>query len=111
MDSEKGGVETKHLVASDVKEGQSGQNLKALASFSRPEMFIRADKFDLKSLDIQLEHKLSKVWINSGCLSQKGSKQEWEIDPSKLNIRYVVAKGTYGTVYRGIYEGQDVAGI
>ncbi|KAM2076120.1 hypothetical protein FF1_038946 [Malus domestica] len=33
-------------------------------------------------------------------------RQEWEIDPSKLLIKSVIARGT---VHRGIYDGQDVA--
>lgn len=37
--------------------------------------------------------------------------QEWEIDPSQLIIKYVIARGTFGTVYRGIYDGQDVTSM
>ncbi|XP_050375673.1 serine/threonine-protein kinase STY13-like [Argentina anserina] len=39
----------------------------------------------------------------------KRHRQEWEIDPSKLVIKSVIARGTFGTVHRGIYDGQDVA--
>ncbi|KAM0982470.1 hypothetical protein PS2_015126 [Malus domestica] len=39
----------------------------------------------------------------------KRHRQEWEIDPSKLLIKSVIARGTFGTVHRGIYDGQDVA--
>ncbi|CAN6556136.1 unnamed protein product [Malus baccata var. baccata] len=35
--------------------------------------------------------------------------EEWEIDLAKLDIRNVIAHGTYGTVYRGAYDSQDVA--
>lgn len=42
--------------------------------------------------------------------SLKKQKQEWEIDPSKLIIKSVIARGTFGTVHRGIYDAQDVAG-
>ncbi|KAG1358660.1 putative serine/threonine-protein kinase STY13 [Cocos nucifera] len=75
---------------------------------SNKDMFLRADKVDLKSLDIQLEKTLSRVWIKdkSGPLK---AKEEWEVDVSKLDMRYVIAKGSYGTVYRGTYDGQDVA--
>lgn len=38
------------------------------------------------------------------------SRREWEIDPSKLIVKSVIARGTFGTVHRGIYDGQDVAG-
>ncbi|KAH6757030.1 Protein kinase superfamily protein [Perilla frutescens var. hirtella] len=36
-------------------------------------------------------------------------RQDWEIDPSKLIIKSVLARGTFGTVHRGVYDGQDVA--
>ncbi|PON93373.1 Serine/threonine protein kinase [Trema orientale] len=36
-------------------------------------------------------------------------RQDWEIDPSKLLIKSVIARGTFGTVHRGVYDGQDVA--
>ncbi|MCD9644434.1 hypothetical protein HAX54_032643 [Datura stramonium] len=36
-------------------------------------------------------------------------RYEWEIDPSKLIIKTVLARGTFGTVHRGVYDGQDVA--
>ncbi|KAM1341205.1 hypothetical protein ACFX2F_005690 [Malus domestica] len=35
--------------------------------------------------------------------------EEWEIDLGKLDIRHVIVHGTNGTVYRGAYDGQDVA--
>lgn len=38
-------------------------------------------------------------------------RYEWEIDPSKLIIKSVIARGTFGTVHRGVYDGQDVAGL
>lgn len=83
--------------------------LKGSASFDSKDMYFRADKIDLKSLDIQLEQQFNKAWTkNSG--GAKKPKEEWEIDLAKLEVRYVVAQGTYGTVYRGTYDGQDVAG-
>lgn len=97
---------------------------------------MRADQIDLKSLDDQLERHLNKVWtmeknkkreedtINSNCIfvtnnnidvmpateTLKKERLEWEIDPAKLIIKTVLARGTFGTVHRGIYDGQDVAG-
>lgn len=82
---------------------------KASDSFGTNDMFFRADKIDLKSLDIQLEKQLNKAWTK-GKGGSKRPEEEWEIDLSKLEIRYVIAQGTYGTVYRGSYDGQDVAG-
>ncbi|XP_004501940.1 serine/threonine-protein kinase 52-like [Cicer arietinum] len=36
-------------------------------------------------------------------------RQDWEIDPSNLIIKSVIARGTFGTVHRGVYDAQDVA--
>ncbi|TXG63689.1 hypothetical protein EZV62_010683 [Acer yangbiense] len=75
---------------------------------SNKEMYFRADTIDLKSWDVQLEKHLSKVWSKDRELNNL-RKEEWEIDLAKLDIRQAVATGTYGTVYRGLYDGQDVA--
>lgn len=82
--------------------------------------FVRADRIDLKSLDEQLQRHLSRAWTMEKQKSNKGGesdkdreipiKHAWEIDPSKLIIKTVIARGTFGTVHRGIYDGQDVAG-
>ncbi|CAN6439683.1 unnamed protein product [Victoria cruziana] len=77
-------------------------------SFGNKEAFFRADKIDLKSLDYQLEKHLSRVWSRTTKEGQ-GPKAEWEIDLSKLEVKNVIAQGTYGTVYKGVYDGQDVA--
>ncbi|CAL0306821.1 unnamed protein product [Lupinus luteus] len=100
--------------------------------------FVRADQIDLKSIDEQLERHLNRVLtmekkkhikeddgnhvhIHSGSASNspiaatkfrspfKKQRQEWEIDPSKLIIKSVIARGTFGTVHRSIYDTQDVA--
>ncbi|CAN6444501.1 unnamed protein product [Victoria cruziana] len=70
--------------------------------------FVRADQIDLKELDAQLERHLSRAWTMEKN-AEKKPKQEWEIDPDKLIIKSVIARGTFGTVHRGIYDGQDVA--
>ncbi|KAK8302100.1 hypothetical protein V6Z11_D04G064700 [Gossypium hirsutum] len=87
--------------------------------------YVRADQIDLKSLDEQLQRHLSRAWTmeknknnredkgeeGGGQLrpSNTGRRQEWEIDPSQLIIKSVIARGTFGTVHRGMYDGQDVA--
>ncbi|KAL9404066.1 hypothetical protein Peur_001038 [Populus x canadensis] len=95
--------------------------------------YVRADQIDLKSLDEQLQRHLSRASTveknkskNDGDQGEgEGEREtqrltqnnnsttitshEWEIDPSKLIIKSVIARGTFGTVHRGIYDGQDVA--
>lgn len=84
-------------------------------SISSKDMIFRADQIDLKNIDIQLEKHFSKVFSRNGNNNNNNynnrPREEWEIDLAKLNIRYVVAQGTYGIVYRGTYDSQDVAGI
>ncbi|GMH25798.1 hypothetical protein Nepgr_027641 [Nepenthes gracilis] len=74
---------------------------------SAKNMYFRADKIDFKSWDIQLEKHLSRVWSREREMNTK--KEDWEIDLSKLDMRSLIAHGTYGTVYKGVYDEQDVA--
>ncbi|XP_010435069.1 PREDICTED: serine/threonine-protein kinase HT1-like [Camelina sativa] len=83
------------------KSEDDGSNIKK-------DKVFRADKIDLKSLDRQLEKHLSRVWSRNLEANPK-AKEEWEIDLAKLETSNVIARGTYGTVYKGIYDGQDVA--
>ncbi|XP_058088959.1 serine/threonine-protein kinase STY13-like isoform X2 [Magnolia sinica] len=80
--------------------------------------FVRADQIDLKSLDEQLDRHLSRAWTMEKKRESTEedrrvsvTRQEWEIDPAKLVIKGVIARGTFGTVHRGIYDGQDVADL
>ncbi|KAH7532530.1 hypothetical protein FEM48_Zijuj04G0029900 [Ziziphus jujuba var. spinosa] len=82
--------------------------------------YVRADQIDLKSLDEQLQRHLSRAWTMEKNKKREeeenearptATRQEWEIDPTKLIIKSVIARGTFGTVHRGVYDGQDVAGI
>lgn len=89
-------------VNSKLKSGAGG------GSASSKDMIFRADRIDLKSLDIQLEKHLSRAWSRN--VENRGPKEDWEIDLSKLDIKHVIAHGTYGTVFRGTYDNRDVAG-
>ncbi|KAL9668559.1 hypothetical protein QQ045_006094 [Rhodiola kirilowii] len=100
------GKDTAVPESSKTKEGDSEPKAKGVGSSSSKDMYFRADKIDLKSLDVQLEKHLSRVWSRN---VEQRPKQDWEIDLSKLEIRYVIARGTYGIVYRGKYDDQDVA--
>jgi len=70
---------------------------------------VRADQIDLSSLDIQLDGLFAR--LPKKALDTGRPREDWEIDLSKLELKHVVAHGTYGTVYRGTYEDQDVAGV
>ncbi|XP_012092189.1 serine/threonine-protein kinase STY13 isoform X1 [Jatropha curcas] len=92
---------------SNTQEKCLSSQAKDAGSISNREMYFRADKIDFKSWDIQLEKHLNRAWSRDGEVQTK--RQEWEIDLSKLDMRHVIAQGTYGIVYRGNYDGQDVA--
>ncbi|RWV94166.1 hypothetical protein GW17_00043323 [Ensete ventricosum] len=69
--------------------------------------FVRADQIDLKSLDEQLERRLNRPRTTEKRKEEERQREEWEIDPTKLVIKGVIARGTFGTVHRGVYDGQD----
>ncbi|XP_066380202.1 serine/threonine-protein kinase 52-like [Miscanthus floridulus] len=79
------------------------------------EMYVRADKIDFKNLDVQLEKTRSQVWLEHQRSQRSASPRpetpllEWEIDLAKLDIQNQIAHGTFGVVYRGTYDGHDVA--
>ncbi|XP_024018778.1 serine/threonine-protein kinase STY13 [Morus notabilis] len=90
-----------------AEDVNTNSKVNGTGSVSSKDMIFRADQIDLKNLDIQLDKHFSKVFSRNS--NNQRPKEEWEIDLSKLDIRYVVAQGTYGTVYRGTYDSQDVA--
>ncbi|XP_022953502.1 serine/threonine-protein kinase HT1-like isoform X1 [Cucurbita moschata] len=92
--------------SSNPQENDLGSKL-GIGSKSNKDMVFRADKIDFKSWDIQLDRHLSRAWSRDREVPAK--KEEWEINLSKLDIRYVKAHGTYGTIYRGNYDGKDAA--
>ncbi|KAB1218133.1 Serine/threonine-protein kinase HT1 [Morella rubra] len=108
MTSEDGGI-VKTPKKMDSQEASMNSKVKGTGSVSCKGMMFRADQIDLRSLDIQLEKHLNRVWSKN--IDSQRPKEEWEIDLSKLDIRYELARGAYGTVYRGTYDSQDVAGI
>ncbi|KAF0889573.1 hypothetical protein E2562_028667 [Oryza meyeriana var. granulata] len=74
--------------------------------------YVRADEFDPRGIDIELEEKLAaKALAKRGGEEEEdeGPKAAWEIDLSRLHIRRLVAKGAHGTLFRAEYGGEDVA--
>lgn len=90
----------------NMENGMEG-DCKGGESSKKKEGFFRADKIDLKNLDAQLERHLSKVWTMEK--EAKRPKEDWEIDLKKLVLKGKIAQGTFGSVYRGVLDGQDVA--
>ncbi|KAL7198743.1 hypothetical protein ACSBR2_021110 [Camellia fascicularis] len=92
----------------ELKSGEGeGVKAKDVGSISSKDLFFRADKIDFKNWDVMLEKHVSRVWSRDREVQMR--KEDWEIDLAKLDIRNVIAHGTYGTVYKGAYDGQDVA--
>lgn len=71
------------------------------------------NKIDIKKLDEQLQRHLDKVLIIEEKKKKKKKEQEtvyeWKIDPEKLVLKGAFAHGTFATVHRGLYNGQEVA--
>ncbi|CAL5367005.1 unnamed protein product [Camellia sinensis] len=88
--------------------GELGLKKKDVGSISSKDMFFRAYKIYFKSWDLQLEKHLSRVWSRDKEVHSK--RKEWEIDLAKLDIRNVIAHGTYGTVYRGLMMARMLQG-
>ncbi|PWA76938.1 protein kinase superfamily protein [Artemisia annua] len=66
------------------------------------DLILKADILDLK---MQLDKQLAKAAV----FKKSEIEEEWEIDLSKLDIKSVIAYGTHGIVYKGVYNGRDVA--
>lgn len=70
-------------------------------------LYFRADTIDFNKWDLQLEKHLAKA-LSIG--RKGGSKmEEWEIDLGKLDMENVVDHGSFGSVYKGVYDHQEVA--
>ncbi|KAH1096334.1 hypothetical protein J1N35_013255 [Gossypium stocksii] len=86
---------------------ESDENSKMKGAINTKDMMFKADKIDLKSLDMLLEKHLNLVWSKN--IEKQRPVEAWEVDLSKIDLRYVIAHGTYGTVYRATYDNKDVA--
>ncbi|KAL8231577.1 hypothetical protein R6Q57_001355 [Mikania cordata] len=67
------------------------------------------DKNTTTSTNYPHQPNYSRLRIDTGSGNHHRHRQDWEIDPSKLLIKSVIARGSFGTVHRGVYDGLDVA--
>uniref|UniRef100_A0A803LFN4 Protein kinase domain-containing protein n=1 Tax=Chenopodium quinoa TaxID=63459 RepID=A0A803LFN4_CHEQI len=79
---------------------RSLSNLTDSGNLSTKNMMFRADMIDFKNWDIHLEKHRD---LNAT------KKEDWEIDLAKLDLKHNIAHGTYGSVYKAVYDGRDVA--
>ncbi|XP_074316759.1 serine/threonine-protein kinase 52-like [Silene latifolia] len=70
---------------------------------SETNSYVRADRIDFRNWDVIYSRGYSRE------LETNTNKAEWEIDLAKLDLKNVIAHGTYGSVYKAVYDGQDVA--
>lgn len=97
-----------NLIRGRAKLSEKDTQGRATRSLNGNDVIFRADRVDLKNLDVQLEKHLNCVWSNNS--KPHLPTEDWELDLSKLDIKCFKARGSYGTVYRGTYDKQDVAG-
>lgn len=103
MEEDKSAVEK----ARNLEEGARELRLKDVDNLGDNGVLLRADMIDFKTWDLQLEKHLSRAWSRD--TEARNQPEEWEIDLAKLDIKNAIAHGTYGTVYKGVYDCQDVA--
>nr|XP_009589903.1 serine/threonine-protein kinase STY13-like [Nicotiana tomentosiformis] len=75
---------------------------------------IRAE-IDLRRMDEQLQKHLDRVFSNPKCCESEEpkvqviKKEEWEFDCKNIKVESLIGQGAYGSVYKGVYNGKEVA--
>ncbi|XP_057517533.1 serine/threonine-protein kinase STY13 [Amaranthus tricolor] len=92
----------KTVEESNATQKRSLSDANDVGKLSSKSMMFRADMVDLKNFDIHIHRHFSRVL-------SRDVKEEWEIDSAKLELKYNIANGTYGSVYKAIYDGREVA--
>ena len=91
----------------------SKMNLQQHSGFLGDEKYIRADMFDLDSLDVEVDKKAFAKLVAMEKQRDRGDEpvEPWEIDLAKLEVHQLISPGTFGSVYRATYDGRDVLGM
>ncbi|CAI5516702.1 unnamed protein product [Closterium sp. Naga37s-1] len=127
------GASAKDRDTDGVREAVEAESVKTRARPSGKVVHMaRADLVDLADLDRALDRALSRREkpaaavqaagaagkgggsdadkLGHGPQAEGSERPKWEIDVKKVVLRKLIANGTFGTVYRGTYQGKDVAG-
>ncbi|XP_047050648.1 serine/threonine-protein kinase STY13-like [Lolium rigidum] len=72
--------------------------------------YLRADMFDLDSLDVEVDKKTMAKLLATEKQRDRGDEEmePWEIDLAKLEVHELISPGTFGSVYRATYDGNVV---
>lgn len=106
MEGERQGLDVATVSEKEVARGDGAEKAAAANEEEKENScsnYVRADKINLADLDAALNR------ISKGKTPERYKKAEWEIDLGKLVLKSIIARGTYGTVYKGVFDGQAVA--
>lgn len=109
-------VATETPIPEPVKERPDG-NVKVTTGsgpLQKKTSMVRADLVNLAEIDNALERHLNRVHSRPAPSTETptaspGPAEEWEINPREITLKNIIARGTFGTVHKGVYKGQDVA--
>ncbi|XP_024384828.1 serine/threonine-protein kinase 52 [Physcomitrium patens] len=100
--------ETNERTEGNVKVAKNPGNSAVL---HKKNSMVRADLVNLADLDTALNRVHNKLpnSIETASAEPPAPPEEWEINPREITLKHMIARGTFGTVHKGVYKGQDVA--
>eukprot|EP00249_Psilotum_nudum_P031573 c4585_g2_i1 orf=180-917(+) len=90
-----------------VEGGEGGGSGVAEKLSHNGDTYVPQDNANLAEMDAPLEKHLSRSWNVD--IEARRQGEDWEVDLRRLVLKNIVARGTFRTVYRGIFNEQDVA--
>lgn len=99
---------------SEAKAEGNAAKVENPVALKKKNSMVRADLVNLADVDAALERHLNKQYSRPAPSGETvseapGPAEEWEINPREINLKTIIARGTFGTVHKGVYKGQDVA--